>query len=454
MRPDLRPDLQEYFGRSPGQYQPVLPTAPQPAPQPEQLVVDPHTGELISLEKYNNLMRAMYYRKKEEAADPLDDRPSGGKTKPWLVVLIIVLLLALAAAGTFLILPQTQYGQYHDAMELLEAGSFEEAYDAFTALGDYKESEENANFCRYRMAQDLYTAGNYVEAGAIYETLLTYRNSAILAGDCQYRQAVTAMEESRYEDAIVCLEQAITLDSANTVYPEKLLQCRYELGFAAEEIGDYASAITWYEQCGTYADAQQRLLNCQQMLNTPLDEPDGEDEEDTPPANTSGNKSLEEMYAYVSTHKNREDRTTFSYLQALCKANYRDSQSIYDELYAWKVDMFFNASSSDLTTRLDTAAANQTLYIHYIISGGPLDGELSMKYVYKKPNGATGEKVLSGSCTAGSTGNIFWRGGIYADTEEQAAGVMTVSYYDAATDTLLATASITITLPQTQSDNS
>ena len=186
--------------------------------------------------------------------------------------------------------------------------------------------------------------------------------------------------------------------------------------------------------------------------------PDEEEEQDDdpPPANTGSgtadNKSLEEMYAYVSTHKSREDRTTFSYLEALCKAEYRDSQSIYDELYAWKVDMFFNASSSDLTTRLDTAAANQTLYIHYIISGGPLDGELTMKYVYQKPNGATGEKVLSGSCTAGSTGNIFWRGGIYAATEQQAAGTMSVSYYDAATNELLATASINITLPQTQSD--
>lgn len=454
-RPDLRPDLQDYFGRSPGQYQPMLPVTPPPAPAPEQLVVDPHTGELISLEKYNSLMRAMYYRKNEDMQEPPE--PSSGKAKPWIVVLIIVLLLALAAAGTVLVLPQTQYGQYREAMSLLEAGDFEEACDAFTELGDYKESEENASFCRYRMAQDLYTTGSYAEACAIYETLLTYRNSAVLAADCQYRLAMDAMDEGRYEDAITCLEQSVALDSANTLYPDKLLQCRYELGFAAEEVGDYASAISWYEQCGTYADAQQRLMNCQQMLNY-TDDYTRDDEEDAPPApvtpqnnNTAASgKSEEEMYAYVSTHKNREDRTTFEYLQVLCKANYRDSQSIYNELYAWKVDMFFNSSASDLTTRLDTAAANQTLYIHYIVSGGPLDGELSMQYVYKKPNGATGEKVLSGTCTAGSTGNIFWRGGIYSDTEEHTAGTMSVSYYDAQTNQLLATASIAITLPQGQ----
>lgn len=450
-RPDLRPDLQEYFGRSPGQYQPVLPQTQTP---PEQLVVDPHTGELISLEKYNSLMRALYYRKNEEAQEPLDPHPDHSKGKTGLVVLIIILLLAVAAAGAFLILPQTQYGQYRDALELLEAGSYEEAYDAFVELGDYKESEENANFCRYRMAQDLYNAGSYVEAGAIYETLLDYRNSAALAADCQYRQATAAMDEGRYEDAIGYLEKAVSLDSVNTIYPDKLLQCRYELGFAAEQIGDYATAVTWYEQCGTYADAQQRLLNCQQM-QTALDDDwyEEEEQEEPPPTpqntGTTAGKSQEEMYAYVSTHRNREDHTTFAYLEELCQANYRDSQSIYDELYAWKVDMFFNASSSDLTTRLDTAASNQTLYIHYIVSGGPLDGELTMKYVYKKPNGATGEKVLSGSCTAGSTGNIFWRGGIYADSEEQKAGTMTVSYYDSATNQLLATATIDITLPQT-----
>ena len=110
--------------------------------------------------------------------------------------------------------------------------------------------------------------------------------------------------------------------------------------------------------------------------------------------------------------------------------------------------MFFNSSSSDLTTRLETASASQTLYIHYIVSGGPLDGELTMKYTYLKPNGATGEKILSGSCKAGSTGNIFWRDGIYAETEEEKAGTMTVSYYDAVSGQLLATASIAITLPE------
>lgn len=48
---------------------------------------------------------------------------------------------------------------------------------------------------------------------------------------------------------------------------------------------------------------------------------------------------------------------------------------------------------------------------------------------------------------AGSTGNIFWRGGIYAETEQQQAGTMQVSYYDAQTGTQLCTGSIAITLP-------
>ena len=56
------------------------------------------------------------------------------------------------------------------------------------------------------------------------------------------------------------------------------------------------------------------------------------------------------------------------------------------------------------------------------------------------------------SIAAGSTGNIFWRGGIYSDTEEHTAGTMSVSYYDAQTNQLLATASIAITLPQGQSN--
>ena len=51
------------------------------------------------------------------------------------------------------------------------------------------------------------------------------------------------------------------------------------------------------------------------------------------------------------------------------------------------------------------------------------------------------------SCASGSTGNIFWRDGIYAETEQQQAGTMQVSYYDAQTGTQLCTGSIAITLP-------
>ena len=453
-RPDIRPDLSDYFGRSPGQYQPILTTPQAPPPAPEQLVVDPHTGELISLEKYNSLMRAMYYRKNEcqDERDPVDPPRKSG-TKPWMVVLIIFLLLALASAGLYVLLPQTQYGQYQKAVALMEEGSYEEAYTVFSVLTGYRRADDNADFCRYYMAQELYEAGDYAAAGAIYASIPDYRNSTALAADCQYRQATASMSEERYEDAVSYLEQALALDSGNELYSRKLEECYYYLGLEAEERGDDADAISWYQQCGDYADAQQRLQACQNRLNG-QDNEDNEEETDDEAQQSSGtsennsDKSLEEMYAYVSSHKSREDRTTYAYLLILCEKKYRDSQEIYDALYAWKVDMFFNSSSSDLTTRLETASASQTLYIHYIVSGGPLDGELTMKYTYLKPNGATGEKILSGSCKAGSTGNIFWRDGIYAETEEEKAGTMTVSYYDAVSGQLLATASIAITLPE------
>ena len=153
------------------------------------------------------------------------------------------------------------------------------------------------------------------------------------------------------------------------------------------------------------------------------------------------------MYAYVTSHRQREDATTAAYLALLRQANYRDSQQIYQSLYAWKVEIFFNTEASDLTTRLETATAAQTLYAHYIVSGGPLNGSLQLKYTYRKPNGATGEKVLTGTCASGSTGYFFWRGGIYAETEQQQAGTMQVSYYDAQTGAQLCTGSIAITLP-------
>lgn len=444
-RPAPRPDLQEYFGRSPGQYQPVLPTPPQ-----EQLVCDPHTGELLPLEEYNSLMRAMYYQKQDTPPPAPPRRSHTG----WIVALV---LLCLAAAAVFLILPKTQYGRYQKAVSQMEAGQYDEAYAAFLALGDYDGAANQATSCRYYQAQRLYEAADWAAAGAIYESLGDYRKSPSLAADCQYRQALDAMAQASYEDAIDFLTKAQSLDESNTLYEQKLLECYYKLGVAAEDDGDDEAAIRWYEQCPDYQDAAARQDACEARLrgsgsitdgtsgNTGLAQ-DGQTQFGGQTDAAAG-KSNEEMYAYVTSHRQREDATTAAYLALLSQANYRDSQQIYQSLYAWKVEIFFNTEASDLTTRLETATAAQTLYAHYIVSGGPLNGSLQLKYTYRKPNGATGEKVLTGTCASGSTGNIFWRGGIYAETEQQQAGTMQVSYYDAQTGAQLCTGSIAITLP-------
>lgn len=449
-----RPDLQEYFGRTPGQYQPVLPTAPPapaapPAsPAPEQLICDPHTGELIPLEEYNHLMRAMYYQKQEEPPAPPAQTAPPRRTHT--ALLVTLLLLALAAAAVFLLYPKTQYGRYQKAVSQMNAGQYEAAYAAFLTLGDYREAADNASFCRYYQAQALYEAGNWNEAGTIYASLGDYKKSISLAADCQYRQALAAMEDAAYESAIDFLTQALSFEEENDLYEQKLLQCYYALGRAAEDDGDDGAAIRWYTQCSDYEDAAQRLRACEHRLDEEEDETTGSTQAGGQ-SSTADSASYAEMYAYVTTHRQRDDETTADYLTQLCQANYRDSQEIYDSLYAWKVEVFFNTDAADLTTHLDTVSASQTLYVHYIVSGGPPDETLALKYTYKKPNGATGEKILSGACTDGSTGNIFWRDGIYAANEQQQSGTMQVSYYDTRTERLLCSGSITITLDSTSS---
>lgn len=87
------------------------------------------------------------------------------------VALILALSLVFLLSGC-------DSADYSKAEKLMEQGDYTAASEAFRALGDYKESVQNAAECDYRLAMADFDAGNYETAKAAFETLGDYSDAA------------------------------------------------------------------------------------------------------------------------------------------------------------------------------------------------------------------------------------------------------------------------------------
>ncbi|MBR6951410.1 MAG: hypothetical protein IKH56_06735 [Oscillospiraceae bacterium] len=88
------------------------------------------------------------------------------------------LLCGLVAAGLILLLCSCSASDYRAAEQLYAEGSYEAAAEAFSALGDYRDSSERALECRYRNAEQLEASGSYAAAAEAFSALDGYKDSA------------------------------------------------------------------------------------------------------------------------------------------------------------------------------------------------------------------------------------------------------------------------------------
>ena len=130
-----------------------------------------------------------------EARNEQAARSARKKARLWKILLPIICLVLLAAVATVTVVLPTI--RYNDAVELMDAGRYEEAIVAFEALKGFKDSENLAVTCRTRVldrqydaAVALLNAGKYDEAAAAFQALGDHRDSATMVLKCRYRQAV------------------------------------------------------------------------------------------------------------------------------------------------------------------------------------------------------------------------------------------------------------------------
>ena len=168
------------------------------------------------------------------------------------VFAICCVVLALAAAGVYYVkfhyIPQKQYDE---AVVLMENGQYEDAYNAFVALGDYSDSGDRIQQVE---ANRYFDNGDYSQVDSIYATLPEqYQDHA---GDLKtlYNDAVKLLEAGEYDAAIAAFTQLGSYSDSADMIPE----CTYQNAVALAENGEYLLAAQKYETILDYKDSREQ----------------------------------------------------------------------------------------------------------------------------------------------------------------------------------------------------
>ncbi len=177
------------------------------------------------------------------------------------VVLVAVLLLV-----TQVIIPGNNY---RNAVALQQAGKYEEAIAAFTALGNYSDAKAKITACQYDAAASMQQAGKYEEAIAAFTALGDYRDSSAKIVECQngikereYQAAIALQQAGKYEEAIVAFTALGSYnDSAMQIRETKYLQAK-----ALLTAGNYTKAYSAFVDIKGYKDVDNLLKNDQNLV--------------------------------------------------------------------------------------------------------------------------------------------------------------------------------------------
>ena len=198
------------------------------------------------------------------------------KTKKAALMIVIALVLIVAALIVLftVILPNKHY---KEAVELYNAGQYEEAIAAFETMDGYRDSETRILDCKYGIAEDYFNAGEYDQASLMYHLLNGYRDSKARIEACEtaikdqkYDVAVALYNTGKYDEAITAFEtmdgyrdSKAQIEACETAIKDQ----KYTAAVEMFEAGQYEAAIVSFAALNGYKDSAERIEACETAIN-------------------------------------------------------------------------------------------------------------------------------------------------------------------------------------------
>lgn len=189
--------------------------------------------------------------------------------KTVIAAMAAVVIVAAALASTALLLPNYRYRK---ACRLMESGQYEQAYQAFTSMPDYRDSRAMRNQTVIRWADQLEKSGEYDKAVRMLAHLSTDEQATQMKKQLCVQWARELCVANEFDLALKALEPVSGLDGIGSMATE----IRYSKGqWLLRDQKNYADAYQEFTALGDYRDSERYASQAAEAwIQRTLDNPD------------------------------------------------------------------------------------------------------------------------------------------------------------------------------------
>lgn len=324
---------------------------------------------------------------------------------------------------------------YLQAIGMFENGEYQDAYDVFNGISTYKDSSQKEEECVFCIANEYLKAKNYKDA---YETFKKVKGSYIdglqeKINESGYAYAKELFNSKKYQEAISIYQNI----SGYKDTADKLMETRYQYALECKSNSQWEKASDLFNLTKGYKNSDSLFKETYYNYGIELIKSrkyvkaiDVLGSDYLKGYKESKAKINEAKYGYVTNNKNNSDYTTYNYLKELIAVGYKDSQSIYNDLYKWKItNVYFNTSESS-ALKYSAIDKYSPVYCHFTLSGGPPGGKTKVYYYITFPNGQQENDSSSYKSWDGDELWVGWKDGIYSNPLYGQVGKLSFSFYD------------------------
>ena len=170
--------------------------------------------------------------------------------------------------------------QYAEAVSKREAGEFDAAIALFTELGSYSDSsaqvQETENAKAYTAAVLLMASEKYEEAITAFNALNGYSDSTAKINECnaailerEYQKALKLVADEKYEEAVKAFEALNGYSDSVTKISEcntAILEREYQKALKLMNEEKYEDAIKAFEALNGYSDSTTKISECKTAI--------------------------------------------------------------------------------------------------------------------------------------------------------------------------------------------
>ena len=192
-------------------------------------------------------------RKAEQERLAEEKRRAKNKRLAMIITPIVAAAIAIVLLITQVVIPRSNYQK---AMNLLSDKQYDQAAEAFTALGSYSDSADKVKESAYQKAKALQGSGRFDAAIQLFEGLGNYRDASSIVSQAQGDKLYAAGDISGAYTLYAALDPAYRTHDAE--YAQM-----YSAAMQMLQEGKHAEAGTAFSKLGSYTDAAVRVKQAQ-----------------------------------------------------------------------------------------------------------------------------------------------------------------------------------------------